>query len=90
VYHGVATEVKIDTTDPLFKGLNTTIQVGRYHSWVIDNDSNTDAFKIISEDENGQIMAIRHKEYNICSVQFHPESVLTPKGKQLLDNWLKN
>lgn len=90
VYHGVATEVEIDTTDPLFKGLESKIQVGRYHSWVINKDSNTNAFKIISTDENGQIMAIRHKEYDICAVQFHPESVLTPNGIQLLENWLKN
>lgn len=90
VYHGVATEVSIDNNDPLFKGLEDPIQVGRYHSWVIDENSDTSAFDIISTDENGQIMAIRHKEYDICSVQFHPESVLTPQGKKLLDNWLKN
>lgn len=90
VYHGVATIVSVDTTDPLFKGMDKTIQVGRYHSWVIDENSNTEAFKIISTDENGQIMAIRHNQYNICSVQFHPESVLTPQGKQLLENWIKN
>ena len=57
---------------------------------MIDANSDTTAFDIISTDENGQIMAIRHKEYDICSVQFHPESVLTPQGKKLLDNWLKN
>ncbi len=90
VYHGVATEVSIDENDPLFAGLGDHIQVGRYHSWVIDANSDTTAFDIISTDENGQIMAIRHKEYDICSVQFHPESVLTPQGKKLLDNWLKN
>lgn len=90
VYHGVATEVAIDSTDPLFKDLGSTIQVGRYHSWVIDADSDTSAFDIISTDENDQIMGIRHKEYDICSVQFHPESVLTPQGINLLENWLKN
>lgn len=90
VYHGVATKVSINNHDPLFTGLKDHIQVGRYHSWVIDADSNTAAFDIISTDENGQIMAIRHKEYDICSVQFHPESVLTPQGIKLLENWLKN
>ncbi len=90
VYHGVATEVSINNSDSLFKDMENSIQVGRYHSWVIDADSDTSAFDIISTDENGQIMAIRHKEYDICSVQFHPESVLTPQGIKLLENWLKN
>lgn len=90
VYHGVATEINIDNTDPLFKGLGDRLVVGRYHSWVIDENSNTEAFHITATDDQGQIMAIRHKKYDVSAVQFHPESVLTPEGKTLLENWINN
>ena len=63
--------------------------VGRYHSWVVDPEL-PDVLEATSFDENGQLMSLRHKSYDVSAVQFHPESVLTPHGKQILKNWLKN
>ncbi|MFC4222172.1 anthranilate synthase component II [Flagellimonas marina] len=87
VYHGVDTEITVTKEDPIFKGLSKTLQVGRYHSWVVDTDV-PEELEVTSVDENGQIMSLRHKTYDVTAVQFHPESVLTPEGKQMLKNWL--
>ncbi len=87
VYHGIATTVEIVYNDPIFKGLPKTIEVGRYHSWVVDPDL-PQALIATSFDTNGQLMSIRHREYDVCGVQFHPESVLTPQGKKILENWV--
>jgi anthranilate synthase component 2 len=90
VYHGVNTDIQIIAKDEiLFSGLNKKIKVGRYHSWVIDPNlpENLEATAV---DENGQIMAIRHKNYDVKGVQFHPESILTPDGKKILENWINN
>jgi anthranilate synthase component 2 len=88
VYHGVATKVTITVDDePLFKGLDKTIEVGRYHSWVVDPNL-PEVLEATSFDDNGQVMSLRHRIYDVKSVQYHPESVLTPKGKQILKNWL--
>lgn len=87
VYHGVATNVSVTVDDDLFKGLGKKIEVGRYHSWVVDPNL-PDELEATSFDENGQVMSLRHKVYDVKGVQFHPESVLTPKGKQILKNWL--
>ncbi len=88
VYHGVATNVKISVDDePLFKGLDKNIEVGRYHSWVV-NPNLPDVLEATSFDENGQVMSLRHREYDVKGVQYHPESVLTPNGKQILKNWI--
>jgi len=89
VYHGIATKINIVKDDILFDGLSKKIEVGRYHSWVVDENL-PDELEATSVDENGQIMSLRHKEYNVCAVQFHPESVLTPDGKKILENWLKS
>ena len=90
VYHGVATAVTISVDDePLFKGLEKTIEVGRYHSWVVNPDL-PDELEATSFDKNGQVMSLRHKEYDVKGVQFHPESVLTPDGKQMLKNWINS
>lgn len=89
VYHGVDTEITVTKEDPIFKGLSKTLQVGRYHSWVVDTDV-PDELEVTSVDENGQIMSLRHKKYDVTAVQFHPESVLTPEGKQMLKNWLNS
>ena len=90
VYHGVATNVSITVDDEsLFKGFGKNIEVGRYHSWVVDADLPNE-LEATSFDENGQIMSLRHKVYDVKGVQYHPESVLTPKGKQILKNWLKS
>ncbi len=91
VYHGVSTKIKILTPeDVLFQGIQNDFSGGRYHSWVIERNSLSDNLKIICEDENGEIMGIRHKLYNLYGVQFHPESVLTPDGKKILANFLKS
>ena len=90
VYHGIQTKVKVNSKkELLFKDLGPEIQVGRYHSWIIE-DNLPDCFDITSVDENGQIMAIRHKELDVKGVQFHPESVLTPDGKKMLKNWINS
>lgn len=90
VYHGIQTKVHITSKDEiLFKGLPPTIEVGRYHSWVVKGELPT-CLEITSVDENQQIMALRHKEFNIKGVQFHPESVLTPDGKTMLKNWINS
>ncbi|MBW4360706.1 anthranilate synthase component II [Flavobacterium taihuense] len=90
VYHGVATLVKTSVNDELlFEGLGNEFEVGRYHSWVVDANL-PDVLEATSFDENGQVMSLRHRTYDVRGVQFHPESVLTPNGKKILENWLKN
>ncbi|MBA4166676.1 MAG: aminodeoxychorismate/anthranilate synthase component II [Chitinophagaceae bacterium] len=90
VYHGVATNCIIKNGQfPLFEGLDTQIEIGRYHSWIVSKDNFPDELEITAEDENGYIMGLQHKKYDIQGVQFHPESVLTPKGEALMRNWLK-
>ncbi len=91
VFHGVATKAKILVNDePLFKDLENEIEIGRYHSWVVSREDFPDCLEITSIDENGQIMSLRHRELDIRGVQFHPESVLTPKGKQIIKNWVES
>lgn len=87
VYHGIATNITIKQPGVLFKGMPEQIQVGRYHSWVVDSNL-PEELEATSVDENGQIMSLRHRTYDVTAVQFHPESVLTPEGKQMLKNWL--
>jgi anthranilate synthase component 2 len=87
VYHGTATKIKITMDDAIFAGLPEEIEVGRYHSWVVNPDL-PKVLEATSVDENGQIMSLRHTDYDVCAVQFHPESVLTPHGKKILENWL--
>lgn len=89
VYHGIATKITIAKEDVLFEGMPKEIEVGRYHSWVVDPEL-PETLEATSFDGNGQVMSLRHKEYDVCAVQFHPESVLTPEGKRMLANWLKN
>jgi anthranilate synthase component 2 len=90
VYHGVASMVKTSVDDELlFEGLGNEFEVGRYHSWVVDADL-PEALEATSFDENGQVMSLRHKTFDVRGVQFHPESVLTPNGKKILENWLKS
>lgn len=87
VFHGVASEINIIKNDPLFKNLNNPLTVGRYHSWVV-KEPLPECLEVLAFDENKQIMALKHKEYKIRGVQFHPESILTEQGKALLKNWL--
>ena len=88
VYHGVATDINIIKEDPLFNDLPNPLKVGRYHSWVV-KEPLPDDLEALAYDQNGQIMAFKHKKYNLRGVQFHPESILTEFGKDLLKNWLK-
>ncbi len=91
VFHGVATKATIiSDNEPLFKGLEKEVEIGRYHSWVVSKEGFPEVLEITSVDENGQIMSIRHKFYDVCGVQFHPESVLTPMGKQIIRNWVES
>jgi anthranilate synthase component 2 len=90
VYHGVSSIVNTSVNDELlFEGLGNEFEVGRYHSWVVNADL-PDVLEATSFDENGQLMSLRHKTFDVRGVQFHPESVLTPNGKKILENWLKN
>ena len=88
VFHGIQTEVEILTDEPLFRGLPRQISVGRYHSWVVDREGLPECLEITAVSPEGHIMALRHREMNVRGIQFHPESVLTPDGKQMLRNWL--
>ena len=91
VFHGVATKVTLIVTDEtLFNTLPNEFEVGRYHSWVVNQDNFPEVLEITSVDENGQIMSLRHKTFDVKGVQFHPESVLTPLGKQILENWINS
>ncbi len=89
VFHGVATNCQLSAVDsPLFKGLPQNLQIGRYHSWVVDKENFPDTLEITAEDDNGFIMGLQHKTYDVQGVQFHPESILTPDGEKILRNWL--
>ena len=88
VFHGVATEGRQFGTDPLFRGLPERIVMGRYHSWVVGREGFPDCLEITAVSDEGQIMALRHREFDIHGIQFHPESVLTPDGADILRNWL--
>ncbi|GAB3931077.1 anthranilate synthase component II [Mucilaginibacter myungsuensis] len=89
--HGIATPIKVtDNEERLFKGLPDTIKVGRYHSWVVSHEGLPDSLTVTAIDEkDNSIMALRHKDYDVRGVQFHPESVLTELGKEMMANWLK-
>lgn len=89
VFHGIQTNVKIKNKDYIFSGLPTEIPVGRYHSWVVDTEEFPEELVITAISSEGQIMALKHREYDVHGIQFHPESVLTPDGKQIVGNWLK-
>lgn len=88
VFHGIQSPVKIIASDYLFEGLPQEIPVGRYHSWVVDREGFPESLEITAISQEGYIMALRHKELDIHGIQFHPESVLTPDGKQMISNWI--
>ena len=99
VFHGVATPCHIIADDPIFSGLDRNITIGRYHSWVVSREGLPECLEVTAESDEGlrvgdgtpgmgQIMALRHRELNIRGIQFHPESVLTPDGKKMLQNWM--
>lgn len=88
VYHGVATKINVTKEDYIFNDIGTEIEVGRYHSWIVSSDQLPECLEVTAEDHNKQIMALRHKEYDVHGVQFHPESVLTPQGMAIVENFL--
>ena len=88
VFHGIATEGTQYGNDSIFAGLPQRITMGRYHSWVVSKDNFPACLEITAESDEGQIMALRHREYNIHGIQFHPESVLTPEGRTIIKNWI--
>jgi anthranilate synthase component 2 len=89
VYHGVATPVKILQRGGLYEGLPETLEVGRYHSWVVGEEGFPQELEVTARDEKGYIMGLRHRSLDVQGVQFHPESILTPQGEFILKNWLK-
>ena len=89
VYHGIATPVHLTAPSTLFEGLPNTFSVGRYHSWVVNEKDLPSDLIITSKDDEGYIMSLEHKTYDVKGVQYHPESVLTPEGAKIVANWLK-
>ena len=91
VYHGISTDIEVEKEDYLFDGLPKRMRVGRYHSWVVDNAGfPEDELEVTARDDEGLIMAMRHRKYDVRGVQFHPESILTPEGMKILKNWLEH
>jgi len=88
VFHGVATPCHIVADEPIFSGIERDITIGRYHSWVVSRENLPACLEITAVSDEGQIMALRHRELNVRGIQFHPESVLTPDGKKMLQNWM--
>lgn len=88
VYHGISTKIEVLSEDALFYGVDHHLEVGRYHSWIVDSDGLPDCFEVTAIDNSGKIMAMRHKEHDVHGVQFHPESVLTPQGATIVKNFL--
>lgn len=93
VYHGVATKIKVNpertkSGNDVFNSLDSELEVGRYHSWIVSKKNFPPVLEITAEDGNGYIMALRHKIFDVQGVQFHPESVLTPMGEVMMRNWL--
>lgn len=90
VFHGIASTISITAPDYIYKELPAQVQVGRYHSWVVDNEGLPDCLEVTSVSEERQIMSLRHKQYDVRGIQYHPESVLTPEGRKIIANWLKH
>ncbi|MDH6356619.1 aminodeoxychorismate/anthranilate synthase component II [Parabacteroides sp. PF5-9] len=91
VHHGECSDIRVVVKDPLFEEMQPIFRAGRYHSWVVSKDHFPDELEIIAEDmQDKQIMALRHRNYDVRGIQFHPESILTPNGKKMIENWIKN
>lgn len=88
VFHGVATPVEVIKDDILFKNIPKTFKAGRYHSWVVNEKTLPSSLEVTVKDEYGNIMGLRHKTFDVRGVQFHPESILTEYGEQMISNWL--
>lgn len=90
VYHGVQTPTHIINHDYLFEHLPETFEAGRYHSWVVSRSGLPDSLEVTAISDDGHIMALRHRTYDVRGIQFHPESILTPEGARILQNWLNH
>ena len=90
VFHGLATPINIIQEDELFKNCPKRFNVGRYHSWVIDEDKINNSLIVTAKDDEGNIMAARHRSFNVKGVQFHPESILSEYGETIIKNWLQD
>lgn len=90
VYHGVATEIEQVSNEPMFSGLPHRFVVGRYHSWVVDRQDFPACLEVTALSAEGHIMALRHRQFDIRGIQFHPESILTPQGQVMLKTWMEN
>lgn len=90
VYHGLQKDVLITIPDYIFEGMPDRFPVGRYHSWVVSPENLPDDLEVTAVDDDGNIMALRHKSFDVCGVQFHPESILTPDGINIFRNWLNH
>ncbi|MCI6671960.1 MAG: aminodeoxychorismate/anthranilate synthase component II [Prevotella sp.] len=88
VFHGVSSKIVLHNKSCIFKGLPNMIEVGRYHSWVISTNNLPHELEVTATTKEGLIMGLRHKYYDIEGIQFHPESILTPDGKTIIQNWL--
>src|SRR5690554_4045445 len=89
VIHGIATTINVTAAETyLFNELPKTFNAGRYHSWIVQKENLPSCFEVTSYDDEGDIMSMKHKEYDLEGVQFHPESVLTPLGEKIIENWL--
>lgn len=88
VYHGIQSEIELVNESLLFAGLPSQLIVGRYHSWVMDPASVPEHLKVTAYDSTGQIMSIEHREHLVYGIQYHPESIMTPMGRQILENFL--
>lgn len=89
VYHGVSTKIKLINSDEiLYRNIPETFEVGRYHSWVVSKNLPA-ALIATAIDENGEIMSLKHREYDVRAVQYHPESILTEHGREILKNWIE-
>jgi len=91
VFHGVATKVeRTSVEDSIYKDVPQTFNVGRYHSWLVSSEELPSVFDVTSKDESGQIMSIRHKEFDLKGIQYHPESILTEHGMKIMENWVNS
>lgn len=90
VYHGVQTPTHIINHDYLFEHLPETFEAGRYHSWMVSRSGLPDSLEVTAISDDGHIMALRHRTYDVRGIQFHPESILTPEGARILQNWLNH
>lgn len=88
VYHGVATPCEQVGDDRLFAHMPRRFEVGRYHSWAVSREGFPDCLRVTAVSDDGIVMALRHRQYDVCGIQFHPESVLTPLGKTIISNWV--